>query len=162
MSHLERAIAIAVEAHSGQIDKAGAPYILHPLRVMLALTTQTERIVGVLHDVIEDCEDWTFARLAAEGFSEEILVALKSVTKHDPIKNPILSPDSDRPAKETYQDFVRRAAANNIGARVKRADLIDNMNWSRISSPTQRDVSRMERYKKALALLESGDRKSPK
>ncbi len=56
MSTLERAITIAATAHAGQIDKAGAPYILHPLRVMLRVTTEAERITAVLHDVIEDCE----------------------------------------------------------------------------------------------------------
>ncbi len=69
MSTLERAIVIAVEAHAGQIDKAGSPYVLHPLRVMLNLRTTDERIVGVLHDVCEDCPGWDFERLRREGFS---------------------------------------------------------------------------------------------
>jgi len=57
MSTLERAIAIAAEGHAGQLDKAGAPYVLHPLRLMLAVKTLDERIVAVLHDVVEDCPD---------------------------------------------------------------------------------------------------------
>jgi (p)ppGpp synthase/HD superfamily hydrolase len=57
MSTLERAIAIAAEAHAGQVDKAGAPYVLHPLRMMLTLSSNAERIVAVLHDVVEDCPD---------------------------------------------------------------------------------------------------------
>jgi len=65
---LQQLIAIAAKAHEGQVDKAGAPYILHPLRVMLRLRTDEERIVAVLHDVVEDC-GWSFERLAAEGFS---------------------------------------------------------------------------------------------
>jgi (p)ppGpp synthase/HD superfamily hydrolase len=60
MSTLERAIAIAAEAHAGQTDKAGAPYILHPLRMMMGLTSDEERIVAVLHDVCEDCPGWPF------------------------------------------------------------------------------------------------------
>ena len=67
MSTLQRAIEIAVEAHKGQADKAGAPYIFHSLRVMLSLKTDDERIVGVLHDVVEDCESWGFERLESEG-----------------------------------------------------------------------------------------------
>ena len=66
--NLEKAIKIAVEAHTGQVDKGGNPYILHPLRVMLSRNTEEERIVGVLHDVVEDCEGWKWLRLQDEGF----------------------------------------------------------------------------------------------
>lgn len=68
MSTLERAIVIAAEAHAGITDKGGAPYILHPLRMMMDLTSAEERIVAVLHDVCEDCPGWTFERLRGEGF----------------------------------------------------------------------------------------------
>ena len=74
MSTLERAIQIATEAHKGQLDKSGKDYIGHPLRVMEIRRSEQEKIVGVLHDVVEDT-DWTFERLAAEGFSEEIIAA---------------------------------------------------------------------------------------
>src|SRR5690242_17493567 len=100
MSSLERAIAIAAEAHAGQQDKSGAPYILHPLRVMLRLLSNDERLVAVLHDVCEDRPGWTFERLRTEGFSERVLTALDSVTKR---------------STETYEDFVRRAADDPIG-----------------------------------------------
>jgi hypothetical protein len=80
MSTLERAIVIAAEAHAGMTDKAGAPYILHPLRLMLALSDASDRIVAVLHDVVEDCDGWTLARIRSEGFSEEVIEALESVT----------------------------------------------------------------------------------
>jgi (p)ppGpp synthase/HD superfamily hydrolase len=153
MSNLQRAIEIAVDAHKNQVDKAGAPYILHPLRVMLALQTNTERIVAVLHDVVEDSESWTFNRLASEGFSEEIIAALRSVTKNDPLKNPIRSDSHGQSEHESYMDFIKRAGANEIGAKVKRADLKDNMDLSRIADPTEQDFSRMKRYKEALALL---------
>jgi hypothetical protein len=108
VSTLERAIAIAAEAHAGQVDKAGAPYVLHPLRMMLRVSSPDERIVAVLHDVCEDCQGWTFDRFRAEGFSEHIIQALQSVTKRD---------------GEGYEAFVRRAASNPIGRRVKLADL---------------------------------------
>jgi len=128
VSTLERAIAIAVEAHAGQIDKAGGPYILHPLRVMLSLGTDDERIVGVLHDVCEDCPGWNFDRLRREGFSEPIIAALTSVTKIE---------------GEPYEDFVLRAARNPIGRSVKHADLVDNSDISRIAEPTARDHERL-------------------
>lgn len=79
MSTLERAIEIATEAHKGQVDKSGKEYIGHPLRVMEMGKTEEEKIVGVLHDVVEDT-DWTFERLAEEGFSDEVIAALKCVT----------------------------------------------------------------------------------
>jgi (p)ppGpp synthase/HD superfamily hydrolase len=141
MSTLERAIAIAAEAHAGQIDKAGAPYILHPLRMMLAVATPQERIVAVLHDVCEDCPGWTFDRLGAAGFSDEILRALDSVTKRE---------------GEGYFDFARRAAADAIGRNVKLADLRDNCDLSRIASPTEADLRRIEKYRKAIALIAEG------
>ncbi len=138
MSTLERAIAIAVEAHVGQLDKAGTPYILHPLRVMLALSSNEERIVGVLHDVCEDCPGWDFDRLRREGFSEIVIDALRSVTKIE---------------GESYDDFVLRASRNGIGKAVKIADLIDNSDISRILQPKERDHQRLAKYARALALL---------
>ena len=140
MSTLERAITIAATAHAGQIDKAGAPYILHPLRVMLRVTTNAERIVAVLHDVVEDCEGWSFDRLLGEGYAPEIIAGLKSVTKVE---------------GEAYEDFVKRAAANPIGRRVKMADLTDNSDLSRISAPTAKDHERIARYQKAIAYIQS-------
>jgi (p)ppGpp synthase/HD superfamily hydrolase len=142
MSNLERAIVIAAEGHAGTTDKAGAPYILHCLRVMFAMSEANERVVGVLHDVVEDCAGWTLDRVRAEGFSEEVLAALDSVTKRD---------------GEEYFSFVRRAAANPIGRKVKLADLKDNSDLARISSPTERDLERVETYRTAIAIIEQMD-----
>ena len=139
MSTLERAIAIAAEGHAGQVDKAGAPYILHPLRLMLAVSTIDERIVAVLHDVVEDCPGWTFDRLRGEGFSDEVITALQAVTNRE---------------GESYEEFVLRAAADPIGRRVKLADLHDNCDLSRIALPTQRDFDRIDKYRRAIALIE--------
>jgi len=139
MSTLERAIAIAAEAHAGQTDKAGAPYILHPLRVMLSLSTDEERMVAVLHDVCEDCPAWDVERLRAEGFSEAVIAGLRAVTKRE---------------GEDYEAFVRRAAADPIGRRVKRADLADNSDLSRIAEPTAKDHERLAKYRRAIALLD--------
>jgi (p)ppGpp synthase/HD superfamily hydrolase len=140
MSTLERAIAIAATAHTGQTDKAGAPYILHPLRVMLRVSTDVERITAVLHDLVEDCEDWSFERLRTEGFTLEVIEALRSVTKRE---------------GEAYEDFVTRACQNPIGRRVKLSDLHDNCDLSRISNPTAKDHERVARYRRAIAYIES-------
>jgi len=141
MATLERAIAIAAQAHEGQVDKAGQPYILHPLRVMLALDTPDERIVGVLHDVIEDSL-WTLQDLRREGFTAAVLDALDAVTR--------------RPG-EAYEPFVRRAARNAIGRKVKRADLIDNCDLSRIPHPGDKDRDRREKYERALRLIDDDE-----
>lgn len=138
MSTLERAIAIAAEAHAGQVDKAGEPYILHPLRVMMRLEAIEDRIVGVLHDVVEDNATWPLAALRAEGFSASVLEAVDAVTRRE---------------DENYETFVRRAGQNEIGRRVKLADLADNLELTRIKSPGAKDHARMERYRKAMEIL---------
>lgn len=140
MSTLERAVAIAATAHEGQRDKADAPYILHPLRVMLRLTSEAERITAVLHDVVEDCEGWSFERLLGEGFSNEIIEALQSVTKCE---------------GESYEDFVARACKNPIGRRVKLSDLHDNCDLTRIANPGANDHERIARYRRAITYIES-------
>ena len=141
MSTLEHAIALAAKAHEGQVDKSGAPYVLHPLRMMLRLSGVEERITAVLHDVVEDC-GWSFERLRKQGFSNIVIEAVDSVTR--------------RPS-ESYEEFVTRAAANPIGRRVKLADLEDNSDFSRIANPTVRDYERMEKYGRAIALIRQLD-----
>lgn len=137
MSTLERAIAIASEAHAGQADKAGNPYVLHPLRVMLSVKQPDERIAAVLHDVVEDTP-WTLEDLRAEGFSAEVVDAVDALTRRD---------------GEDYIAFVRRARANAIARPVKIADVTDNMDLTRMAQPTARDHERLERYQEALRLL---------
>jgi (p)ppGpp synthase/HD superfamily hydrolase len=134
MSTLARAIEIAVVAHKGQKDKSGADYILHPLRVMQRSKTETEKICGVLHDVIEDT-DWTFEALKKEGFSEEIIAVLRCVTK--------LSEEED------YDSFIERVAMNPIAIQVKINDLLDNMDITRLSRLTETDWKRLNKYLKA-------------
>jgi (p)ppGpp synthase/HD superfamily hydrolase len=136
--HLNRAIVIAAEAHAGQRDKVGQPYILHPLRVMGAMTHEDARIVAVLHDVLEDCPEWTTARLRAEGFSATQIEALESVT---------------RIHGEAYEDYVARAGCNMIGRIVKVADLRDNMDLNRFLPATDADWKRHSKYARALASL---------
>ena len=134
---LERAIAIAATAHAGQVDKGGAPYILHPLKVMLRMNSLEERIVAVLHDVVEDC-GISLDDLRKEGFSEAVLSAMESVTNVP---------------GESYEDFVERAAQNPIGRVVKLADLEENSDLSRIASPSWEDLERVEKYRRAIGRL---------
>jgi (p)ppGpp synthase/HD superfamily hydrolase len=137
MSLLEKAIGIAVEAHRGQKDKAGAPYILHPLRMMGRMETAQEKIVAVLHDVVEDTT-WTLDRLQREGFPDEILRALDGVTKR---------------AAESYEEFVERSRSNPIAWRVKVADLEDNMDLRRLETLTNKDFARLRKYHRAWKQL---------
>ena len=137
--NIERAIEIAVSAHKGQVDKSGAPYILHPLRIMFSLKSEEEKIVGVLHDVVED-SDWSFEDLIKEGYSENVIRGLKSVTKIE---------------GEDYDSFVRRAYSDPIGRNVKIADVTDNLDIKRIDEPTERDFKRLKKYRKALKFLQN-------
>lgn len=138
MSTLERAIEIATEAHRGQFDKAGNNYIDHPLRVMSAGETLNEKIVGVLHDVVED-SGWTFEQLSNEGFSDEIIAALRCVTK--------LSED------EPYDEFIERVKKNDLAIAVKINDLSDNMDIRRLKEVTEKDLQRLQKYHRAYTQL---------
>ena len=156
MSNLQKAISIAVEAHEGQTDKGGSPYILHPLRVMMSLKTEDEMIVGVLHDVIEDCSDKGFdwERLRQEGFTGEILEALYSVTK-TPEEEAYFKTLSGEEKISAYIEFVARAKQNAIGRRVKRADIFENLNVSRLGELREKDLFRLNQYKRAVEFLDS-------
>ena len=151
--NLEKAIKIAVEAHTGQVDKGGNPYILHPLRVMLSLNSEEERIVGVLHDVVEDCEGWTWERMGEEGCSDEIIEALKSVSKTPEEEKQFKKMDDPNEKLDHYLEFIKRAKFNKIGRNVKAADIKDNLDISRIDDITASDIDRLNRYKAALKLL---------
>lgn len=131
---LEQAIEIATLAHEGQVDKQGEPYILHPLRVMLGLKKEEERIVAILHDTVEDTSV-TIADLKRLGYSQTIVDAIDSLTR----KN------------ETYDAFIRRVKKNPLAIKVKLADLTDNTDLTR--GPI--DSKRLRKYKKAIATLKS-------
>ena len=140
MKPLEKAIEIALKAHAGQLDKAGAPYVLHPLRIMLKMTSEVEMMAAVLHDVVEDGPGWTFDRLAKEGIPRDVIEAVAHLTK--------------RPEEEDdYERFIRRAATHPVACQVKLADLEDNMDLRRIANPTERDFTRLEKYRSAYNLL---------
>ena len=137
MSTLERAIEIAAAAHAGQTDKAGQPYILHPLRVMFRVETDEERMAAVLHDVVEDTPV-TLERLIAEGFPPSVVAAVDALTKR---------------SGETRVDAARRAAKEDIARIVKLADNAENMDLSRIANPSEKDYARVEEYKAVRAIL---------
>jgi len=142
MTPLERALQIAVQAHAGQVDKGGTPYILHPLRLMLRMEGEMDMMVAVLHDVVEDGEGWTLERLEREGIPLAVAEAVGFLTK--------------RPEEEDdYERFIRRAAKHPLARRVKLADLEDNMDLRRIPNPTDEDFARIERYRKAHVFLKA-------
>jgi (p)ppGpp synthase/HD superfamily hydrolase len=136
---LEDAIVLAAQSHRGQVDKAGAPYILHPLRVMLRLKDEADRIAAVLHDVLEDA-GITVEFLREQGYREEVLGALDALTRRE---------------GESYADFIERAAGNPLARRVKLADLADNLDASRLPEITPKDQERLARYQAAWERLSS-------
>ena len=137
--NLQRAIEIALEAHKGALDKGGNPYILHPLRLMLQMDSEEEMIVAILHDVVEDSEKWSFDKLHKEGFSKKIINSLRSITKEN--------------ENEDYEKFIDRSVKDKIGRKVKIADISDNLDISRLKEVTDKDILRINKYKKALEKL---------
>jgi guanosine-3',5'-bis(diphosphate) 3'-pyrophosphohydrolase len=137
MATLERVIELAAKAHAGQVDKAGQPYILHPLRLMLGVRTPHERMAAVLHDIVEDTPT-TFEDLVAEGFPPEVVAAVRALTKT---------------AGEKRIDAAHRAAADPVARVVKLADVADNMDLSRIPQPTEKDYARLAEYEQVRAIL---------
>jgi (p)ppGpp synthase/HD superfamily hydrolase len=137
MTTLERAIEIAASAHAGQLDKAGQPYILHPLKVMLRVQSLHERMAAVLHDIVEDTAV-SVEMLREAGFPSEVLFAISALTKL---------------SGETRIDAAARAAADPIARAVKLADNAENMDLSRIPNPTEKDFARLREYEQVRALL---------
>lgn len=135
MRKLTEAIMLAAKVHDGQHDKAGEPYILHPLRVMLAMETETQRIVAILHDTVEDSDDVSLDDIAT-AFGEEVRDAVDAMTRRD---------------GEAYLDFVARAKQNPVARRVKLADVADNLSQARAASLPER---LKERYLAARTILE--------
>ena len=141
MSTLERAIAIAAEAHAGTVDRAGKPYILHPLRVMMRVEGDDEKIVAALHDVVEG-SDWTLEMLRAEGFSKRIVEAVDALSRR-----------VDDKGREPYDEFVKRAVANPLARPVKEADLLDNMDVLRLPELGDKDLKRLAKHHRALGVV---------
>lgn len=137
---LNKAIKIAQKAHKGQTDKFGTPYIGHVIRVMNAGKTYDEKIVGVLHDVIEDCPEITLDHLLQEGFPNEIVFAIECLTKN--------------PSDQDYTEFVKQTEKSPLAVSVKINDLQDNMNLTRFNRPiTEKDMNRLNKYLTAYLYL---------
>ena len=138
MSTIERAVEIAARAHAGQVDKAGVPYLFHPLRLMLSVSTPEERMAAVLHDVVEDTPV-TLDDLRAERFPVQVIEAIQALTKLP---------------GETRLEAARRAAEHPIARVVKLADVKDNMDLRRIATPDDNDYARLKEYEQVKQLLE--------
>ena len=139
MSRLESAIALACRVHAGQVDKSGQAYILHQLRLMLQFDNEDERIVSVLHDVVED-GGVTFDQLRQLGLSDAIVGAIDCLSK--------------RP-EEDYDAFIARLASNPLARKVKMADIKHNLDVTRLPALHDKDLLRMAKYHKALSFLRS-------
>jgi (p)ppGpp synthase/HD superfamily hydrolase len=135
---LERAIALALDAHHGQTDRYGRPYILHPLHVMLQMDSESEMMAAVLHDVLEDTP-LTLEALRDEGFPPDVLEAVRLLT-HDA-------------EKMSYQEYVRHLRPNPIAIKVKLADLRHNMDILRMDHVEEGDAARLEKYRRAWETL---------
>lgn len=137
LSLLDEAILLATRVHAGQVDMGGAPYILHPLRVMLRCHREEDRIAAVLHDTHED-GGVTFEYIE-EHFGKHIADAVEALS---------------RKPNETYSAFIDRCGKNEIALRVKLADLAENLDETRLGrEPTEEDARRMSKYKKARRKL---------
>lgn len=139
MNDVEKALKIAYAAHYGQTDKAGQPYILHPVTVALSQTTDAAKCVALLHDVVEDT-DYTIDDLKADGFPQEVIEAVQLLTHNK---------------SENYFDYVMAIAENDLAKSVKLADLAHNSDLSRLPNVTEKDIKRVEKYKKAIEYLQS-------
>ncbi|SFH92468.1 HD domain-containing protein [Halpernia frigidisoli] len=137
---LNRAIKIAEKAHRKQTDKFDTPYISHVMRVMNSGKTLDEKIVGVLHDVIEDCPEVTLEDLRLEGFSEEVVFAVDCLSKTSDLMD--------------YDEFIKKVERSPLAIAVKINDLKDNMDLTRFTSLlTDRDHRRLNKYLKAYQYL---------
>lgn len=141
MNLIAKAVKIAERAHADQVDKMGAPYVLHVMRVMLRGQTDDEKICGVLHDVMEDTPI-TFDDLKKEGFPDHIIAALRCLTKTSDTEN--------------YDDFIARVKTNPLAVRVKLNDLEDNMDIRRLASIGEKEAARLNKYLKAYRELTGG------
>lgn len=131
-----KAMKVAYNAHNGQMDKSGVPYIFHPIHLAEQMNTEVECIVALLHDVVEDT-DITFENLEKE-FPIEVIQCLKLLT-HD--------------KSVDYIEYVKKIKDNSIARKVKLADLKHNSDRTRLISTTERDEERYKKYKKAIEIL---------
>lgn len=136
----KKAMITAFNAHNGQFDKSGIPYIYHPIHLAEQMDDEVSVCVALLHDVVEDTE-MTFSQLAELGFYAEIIDALT-----------LLTHDDDVP----YMDYVRKISENPVARKVKLADLMHNSDLSRLDTVDGRAIERAEKYKEAIRILSGG------
>ena len=134
----KKALKLCFEAHKAQLDKSGMPYVFHPFHLAEQMKDENTTIVALLHDVIEDT-DYTFNDLIAMGFDGAIIEAIKLMTHEEGVP---------------YMDYVEKIKSNPIAREVKLADLRHNSDLSRLDVPTEKDKMRVEKYRKAIVLLE--------
>lgn len=132
----KKAINLMYKYHNGQLDKSGLPYVFHPFTVAFNMKDEETCIVALLHDIVEDTP-CTFEELESM-FSNEIVNAIKLMT-HNP--------------KEDYFTYIDRISTNRIASLVKISDLKHNSDESRLNNVTEKDIKRIEKYKKALEIL---------
>ena len=135
----KRAMLLALDAHKGQYDKGGLPYIMHPLHVAESMETEDECVVALLHDVLEDTET-TVLDLQEWGITDRQIEALK-----------LLCHDESVP----YLEYVQKLRSNPIAVKVKIADLRHNADLTRLTEASEEDRKRAEKYKQALQLLQA-------
>ncbi len=138
-SATKRAMLLALDAHKGQYDKGGLPYIMHPLHVAESMETEDECVVALLHDVLEDTEI-TVLDLQEWGITDRQIEALK-----------LLCHDESVP----YLEYVLKLRSNPIAEKVKIADLRHNADLTRLTEASEEDRKRAEKYKQALQLLQA-------
>ena len=141
MATLEKAIEIATKAHTGQTRKDGSPYILHPLTIMFNVNTIEEKMVAVLHDVVEDT-DVTLEEIAAEGFSPEVIEGVRLMTHTQDL---------------SYEDYIERLKNNTIARKVKLADMRNNIQLLPIPEIKDKDLERCRKYHRFIRYLEKYD-----
>ncbi len=133
----KKAMMICFEAHKNQKDKSGMPYVFHPFHLAEQMETEDEICTALLHDVAED-SDYTIVDLARAGFSEDPIDALRLLTHEKGVP---------------YMDYIAHLKANSIARKVKLADLAHNSDMGRLDTVTEKDLKRLEKYQKAIKLL---------
>ncbi len=133
-----KAILLIFDRHAGQLDKSGIPYVTHPLHVAESMTDEDSTCAALLHDIVEDT-GMTFEELRSMGFSERVVNALRYLTHEDGVD---------------YYDYVRHIAENPLALQVKLADLRHNADLTRLTTVTEKDLRRAEKYRRCIAYLE--------
>ena len=133
----KKALKLCFEAHKDQVDKSGWPYVFHPFHLAMQMKDENTTVVALLHDVVEDTE-YTIYNLRNMGFKEEVIEAISMLTHDDNVP---------------YEEYVSKIKSNPIASAVKLADLMHNSDLSRLENVTEKDLKRVEKYKRAIKIL---------